>query len=264
MAEIGILGGSGFYELLDDADEHVVHTPYGPASDAVVTGTFHGREVAFLPRHGRGHRIPPHRINYRANLWALKETGITRLISPCAVGSLQSDVPPGTLVVLDQVVDRTDSRVDTYFDGPQVMHVSLADPYCPELREEANATLTDLAIDRRDTGTLVVVDGPRFSTRAESRWFSSLGWTVIGMTQYPEVSLARELELCFLGIALVTDFDAGLEDDPGVEPVSSQAVMEVFAANLGNLKHALADLLPRIPQSRGCRCGSALADAAVH
>jgi 5'-methylthioadenosine phosphorylase len=157
VPEIGILGGSGLYELLEEADEQVVDTPYGPPSDTVVTGSFAGRNVAFLPRHGRGHPLPPHRINNRANLWALHALGVRRLISPCAVGSLQADIPPGTFVVLDQLVDRTTGRPDTFFDGPQVTHISFADPYCPELRSIAVATLADLDIPHRDGGTNVVI-----------------------------------------------------------------------------------------------------------
>lgn len=263
MAEIGILGGSGFYELLEGAEEVLVDTPYGPASDAVFTGTFEGREVAFLPRHGRGHRMPPHRINYRANLWALRSLGITRLIAPAAVGSLQPHLPPGTFVVLDQVVDRTRGRDDTYFEGPVVTHVSLADPYCQELRAAAVGSLADLDIPHGDGGTNVVIQGPRFSTRAESRWFTRMGWDVVGMTQYPEVALARELELCMLGIALVTDYDVGLEDDPDVTPVSSREVLETFQANLHQLRRLLTELVPRVPRERRCQCGSALQGARV-
>lgn len=263
MAEIAILGGSGFYELLDDADEVLLDTPYGPASDAVFTGTFEGREVAFLPRHGRGHRLPPHRINYRANLWALKSLGANCVIAPAAVGSLQPHLPPGTFVVLDQVVDRTRGRDDTYFDGPVVTHVSLADPYCPELRAAAVACLAEVGIPHHDGGANVVIQGPRFSTRAESRWFTRMGWEVVGMTQYPEVALARELELCMLGIALVTDYDVGLEDDPDVSPVSTHEVMETFQANLHQLRRLLTELVPRVPSERRCSCGTALGGARV-
>lgn len=267
-AEIGILGGSGFYELLTDAEEVRPDTPYGPPSDAVVVGVFGGRRVAFLPRHGRGHRIPPHRINYRANLWALKEMGITRLLAPCAVGSLRPDLAPGTFVVLEQLVDRTWGRADTFYDGSgsaggedRVTHVSLADPYCPQLREVATAALSDLSIPHEPAGTLVVIQGPRFSTKAESRWYAASGWDVIGMTQYPEIALARELALCPLGVALVTDYDAGLEDDPSIEPVSSAAVMEVFSANVGNLRRLLEQLVPALPLARSCRCGETLEGA---
>lgn len=263
MPEIGILGGSGLYELLEDADEQFVDTPYGPPSDKVVTGSFAGREVAFLPRHGRGHPLPPHRINNRANLWALHALGVRRLISPCAVGSLQADIAPGTFVALDQLIDRTSGRRDTFFDGPRVTHISFADPYCPELRSFAVAALSDLGIPHRDGGTNVVIQGPRFSTRAESRWFTSMGWHVVGMTQYPEIALARELECCAVGVALVTDFDVGLEHLPHVSPVSTTEILETFQANLSNLHRLLEELVPRIPRERSCRCGSALEGARV-
>ncbi|MGH3442886.1 MAG: S-methyl-5'-thioadenosine phosphorylase [Nitriliruptorales bacterium] len=267
-AEIGILGGSGFYEFLTDAEELRVDTPFGEPSDAVVVGTFGGRQVAFLPRHGRGHRTPPHRINYRANLWALKELGISRLLAPCAVGSLRADLPPGTFVVLDQLVDRTWGRPDTYFDGPgsaggdeRVTHVSLAEPYCSQLRDVAAASLAELGIAHELTGALVVIQGPRFATKAESRWFGRNGGDVIGMTQCPEIPLARELELCPLGIALVTDYDAGLEDEPDIEAVTSAAVLEVFQQNVGNLRRLLEHLVPALPVKRTCRCGHTLEGA---
>lgn len=262
-AEIGIFGGSGLYELLEDAEEQVVDTPYGPPSDVLTVGTFAGRRVAFLPRHGRGHRIPPHRINYRANLWAFRELGITRVISPHAVGSLQPDIPPGTFVVLDQFVDRTRGRADTFYDGPVVTHVSMADPYCPELRRVAVAALEELGLPHRDGGTIVVIQGPRFSTRAESRWFSSAGFHVVGMTQYPEVALARELAMCVVGVSMVTDFDVGLEGHPEVTPVTSAAVLEVFRRNIANVRELLRVMVARIPTERGCRCGSVLDDARI-
>lgn len=270
MAEIGIVGGSGFYELLEDAEEHTIETPFGPPSDQIVTGSFAGRQVAFVPRHGRGHPIPPHRINYRANLWALKQTGISRVLLPCAVGSLQADLDPGTFVVLDQFVDRTTGRAGTYYDGRfpadhdqagPVTHVSMADPYCPELRRLAAQELTAMGQPHLDRGTVVVIQGPRFSTRAESRWFSSAGWEVVGMTQVPEVPLARELALCAAGIAMVTDHDAGVEGE--VAAVTNREVMEVFAANIAHLKELLGRVIARIPGEPGCRCRFALDDAVM-
>ncbi len=260
---IGIFGGSGLYELLADADEHTIATPFGPPSDAVVTGSFGGVPVAFLPRHARGHSIPPHRINYRANVWALHELGVDRVIAPCAVGALQADLVPGTFVVLDQFVDRTRARVDTFHDGEPVTHVSMADPYCPQLRGLAATALTERGLAHRDDGTIVVINGPRFSTRAESRWFSSAGWDVVGMTQYPEIALVRELGMCALGIAMVTDLDAGLEADPAVAAVSTRAVMEVFAANVGNLRELLAEIVANTPDEPHIACRSVLDDAAL-
>lgn len=267
-AEIGIVGGSGFYELLRDADELRIDTPFGTPSDAVTVGEVGGRRVAFLPRHGRGHRLPPHRIDFRANLWALHSLGISRLISPSAVGSLQAELPPGTFVLLDQLVNRTWGRPDTFFDGPDapdgfrtVTHVSLADPYCPQLRRLAAERCAELGLEHREHGTCVVIQGPRFSTRAESRWYSAAGWDTIGMTQYPEVALARELQLCTLGVALVTDYDVGLAGRPEVEAVSSAAVLETFRANLTMLTRLLDALVPTVPAERTCPCGSALAGA---
>ena len=253
-AEIGIIGGSGFYSLADDLDEVEVATPYGPPSDPLMIGTVAGRRVAFLPRHGRDHRFPPHRINYRANLWALRSVGVRQVLAPCAVGGLRAHLGPGTLVLPDQLVDRTDGRVHTYYDEGAV-HVSMAEPYCPNGR----ATVLEVARTTRwspvDGGTLVVIEGPRFSTRAESRWFSANGWSVVGMTGYPEAVMARELALCYTAICLVTDLDAGQE--PG-EGVTHAEVLEVFARNVDRLKQLLLGAVPAMPTERTCSCGSAL------
>src|SRR5207253_3266479 len=227
-AEIGVFGGSGFYSFLDDAEDVTVDTPYGPTSDRFVVGEIGGKRVAFLPRHGRNHSLPPHAIPYRANLWAMKELGVKRVIGPCASGSLSKHLPPGTFVVCDQIVDRTSGRRDTFYDGPIVTHVGFADPYCPELRPLAAACGTGLGIPVREAGTGVVIQGPRFSTRAESAFYTGQGWHVIGMTQYPEVVLARELELCCLNISLVTDYDVGIE---GVPAVTTQEVIRVLQHN---------------------------------
>ena len=257
-AEIGLIGGSGFYRFLDDAHEVIVDTPYGPASDALAVGDVGGRRVAFLPRHGRGHSIPPHRIHYRANLWAFAELGVTRVLAPCAVGSLRGGLAPGTFVVCDQLVDRTSGRADTYFDGPQVTHVSLADPYCPELRALAVSCLEGLGLPFAASGTGVAIQGPRFSTRAESAFYTAQGWDVIGMTQYPEAALARERELCLLNLSLVTDYDVGLS---GMAPVTTAEVVATLRQNNERLRSLLAELIPQVPAARGCGCGSALADA---
>lgn len=254
MPDIGIFGGSGFYELFDEAEEHVVDTPYGAPSDPVVTGRLQGREVAFLPRHGKGHRFPPHRINYRANVWAMHELGVTRLLAPCAVGSLKPELEPGHVVVLDQFVDRTHSRPDTFHDAEPVVHTAMAEPYCDTLRAIASDQLEAMGRPHQDRGTIVVIQGPRFSTRAESRWFSSAGWDVVGMTQYPEVPLARELGMCVLGVAMVTDHDAGLEGHPDVEPVTHQRVLEVFAENVEHVKELVGRTAAHIPAERTCSC----------
>ena len=185
-AEIGVFGGSGFYSLLEDVREIKVDTPYGPPSDSFFLADVAGRGVAFLPRHGRKHTIPPHRINYRANVWAMRSLGVKAVISPCAAGSLQLRVKPGDFVVCDQFVDRTRTRPHTFYDGPIVTHLSSAETYDPTLRALAIATIRDHGIEVHERGTMVVIEGPRFSTKAESKWFSDAGWEVIGMTGYPE------------------------------------------------------------------------------
>ncbi len=246
---IGIFGGSGFYSLIDDARAVPVHTPYGAPSAPVVVGEIAGRRVGFMPRHGLRHELPPHTINYRANLWAMKELGATDVILPCAAGSLQASVKPGDFVICDQVVDRTSGRKDTFYDGPVTTHVSFADPYDEEMRRVAVDAARALGIDVHERGTVVVIQGPRFSTRAESRWFSSMGWEVINMTQYPEVILARELQMAALNISLITDYDVGLEGEPDVEPVSHAEVIEVFNANNAKLRDLLFAIVPKLPLS---------------
>ena len=247
--QVGIFGGSGFYELLDDAREVKVDTPYGEPSAPVVIGDIGSRAVGFMPRHGRDHELPPHRINYRANMWAMSQLGATDVILPCAAGSLQPTVAPGDFVIADQVIDRTRGRVDTFYDGPQTTHVSFADPYDEEMRRTAVATARRLGITVHERGTIVVIQGPRFSTKAESRWFSAMGWEVINMTQYPEVILARELEMAAVNISLITDYDVGLTDDPDVPPVSHEAVIEVFEANNAKLRELLFAVVPELPLS---------------
>lgn len=253
-AEIGVIGGSGFYSLLDGLDEVRVDTPYGPPSDPLMIGEVGDRRVAFLPRHGRDHRLPPHRVNYRANLWALRTVGVRQVLGPCAVGGLRPELGPGTLVVPDQLVDRTWGREQTFYDEGAV-HVSVADPYC------VNGRAVVLAAARRagwlpvDGGTMVVVQGPRFSTRAESRWFAGNGWSVVGMTGHPEATLARELALCYTSVAVVTDLDAGVEQGQGV---SHAEVLEVFARNVERLRSLLLSAIPALPVQRDCACSSAL------
>jgi 5'-methylthioadenosine phosphorylase len=256
QAEIGVIGGSGFYEFLAGAEEHTVSTPYGDPSDALVIGTVGGRSVAFLPRHGRGHRLPPHKINYRANIAALESVGVRQIVAPCAVGSLRADVPPGCLVVVDQLVDRTSGRTQTFYDGPETVHVSFADPYCATGRSLAISAAADHGFDHRDGGTLVVVEGPRFSTRAESRWYAAAGWSVIGMTGHPEAVLARERALCYTTLALVTDYDVGVEGQTA--PVTQEEVFRVFGANIDRLRGLLFDVIPGLPIESGCECARAL------
>ncbi len=258
-AEIGVFGGSGFYELLDNPREHKVNTPFGAPSSPVMLGEIGGRTVAFLPRHGKDHSLPPHMINYRANLWAMKDLGVSQIIGPNACGSLQAHVEPGHFVICDQFVDRTWGRKDTFYDGPITTHVSAADPYCPVMREIAVEKSKELGITVHPRGTVVVIQGPRFSTRAESQWFAAQGWEVINMTQYPECYLARELEICYCNISLITDHDAGAE---GAVPVTNDEVVRVFNENNQKVKDLLYAVIPALPGVRECACASALDGAA--
>lgn len=258
-ADIGVFGGSGFYELLDNPREFKMNTPYGAPSSPVMIGEIGGKTVAFLPRHGKDHSLPPHMINYRANVWAMKELGVARIIGPNACGSLQKEVEPGHFVICDQFVDRTSGRKDTFYDGPITTHVSSADPYCPTMRQVAVDCSKELGITVHPTGTVVVIQGPRFSTRAESKWFASQGWEVINMTQYPECYLARELEICYCNISLITDHDAGAE---GAEPVTNDEVVRVFNENNQKVKDLLYAMVPRLPEERACICATALEAAA--
>jgi len=260
-AEIGIFGGSGFYSLLEDAQELTVDTPYGSPTAPLTLGEIEGRRVAFLPRHGLKHEYPPHRINYRANISAFKQLGVSRVLGPCAAGSLKADVTPGSFVLCDQLVDSTRHREDSFYDGPETTHISFADPYCPELRKVTYDVAAGLGIDVRERGTVVVIEGPRFSTRAESKWFQRQGWEVINMTQYPEALLAREMEMCYLNISLITDYDVGLEDDPNVKPVTHEEVIRVFNENNEKLKRLLFALIPQIPSKPSCTCQRALEGA---
>src|SRR6266851_387515 len=216
-------------------------------SDPIVTGEVAGRMVAFLPRHGRDHRFPPHRIPYRANMWALRSLGVRQVIAPSAVGSLTPSYGPGTLVVPDQLVDRTSGRAQTYYDEGGAVHVAFADPYCPAVRSQAIATAREFGWVPAGSGTLVVIEGPRFSTRAESLWFAAQGWTLVGMTGHPEAVLARELAMCYAPLALVTDTDAGVEEGEGV---TQAEVFEVFAANIARLRDLVAMIIAALPADR--------------
>lgn len=261
---IGIFGGSGLYRLLDQVEEVAVDTPYGPPSARIRVGEIDGAAVAFMPRHGDDHSLPPHRINYRANVWAMKQVGARRILGPCACGSLKAELAPGTFVVCDQFVDRTRAREDTFYDGPQTTHVSAADPYCQGLREVLLATASDLGIPAVDGGTAVVIEGPRFSTRAESRWFAAAGWDVVNMTQYPEAWLARELELCYATVALVTDYDAGLDGRGDVPAVSAGEAFAVFGQNLEKLRSLLFAVVPKVGPQPEDACRTALSSAIAH
>lgn len=257
QAKIGVIGGSGLYSLGEVEEELWPHTPYGRPSDSVSLTRVGGTLVAFLPRHGRGHTVPPHQINYRANLFALASVGVERVVGPCAVGSLKAGLEPGSVVICDQFFDRTRGRQDTFFDGPEVKHLSAAEPYCPELRPLAAQAAAQAGFSVSPAGTVVVVQGPRFSTRAESRWFAQMGADVVGMTQYPEVVLARELGMCYVTLAVVTDYDAGLAERPDVAPVTHEEVVAAFARSHEKLVQALQLLVAAVPAERSCSCGAA-------
>jgi 5'-methylthioadenosine phosphorylase len=256
-AEIGVFGGSGFYQFLDDVTEVEVDTPYGPAASPVHVGSVDDRRVAFLPRHGADHQFPPHRINYRANLWAMRALGVRQILGPCAVGSLNRELGPGTIVIPDQLVDRTSGRTQTYYDAGGV-HVSFADPYCAHggaaaLKAAATATAGERA---HAGGAMVVIEGPRFSTRAESQWYAAAGWTLVNMTGHPEAVLARELGLCYTSLALVTDLDAGIDAS---ESVTHTEVLAVFARNIERLRALVLETVRLLPaENTDCACAHAL------
>jgi 5'-methylthioadenosine phosphorylase len=260
-AELGVFGGSGFYKFVKGGRRVPIRTPYGKPSAAVMISEIEGRNVAFLPRHGVRHELPPHMVPYRANLFSFKKLGVERIIAPSAVGSLKAEIGPGDLVFCDQFVNFTTGRKDTFYDGPLTTHVSTASPYCPQMRRTAAEAAQALGLRFHEAGTVVVIQGPRFSTKAESRFFSRQGWDVINMTQYPEVVLAREQEMCFLNVSLVTDYDAGLEGDPTVRAVSHEEVIKVFNRNLENLRRLIVEIIKRLPKERDCECGSALEHA---
>jgi 5'-methylthioadenosine phosphorylase len=243
------------YEFLDDADEIVVDTPFGAPSGPLTIGEVAGRRVAFVPRHGRDHQFPPHRIPYRANLWALRSVGVEQVLAPSAVGSLTLSYEPGTLAVPDQLVDRTTGRSQTFYDEGAAVHVQFADPYCPVGRASAVAAARASGWEPVATATLVIIEGPRFSTRAESRWYAAQGWTLIGMTGHPEAVLARELALCYTTLALVTDTDAGIEEGEGV---TQAEVFRVFGENIGRLRKVLVKVIEDLPTERDCPCPHAL------
>jgi len=254
-ADIGVFGGSGFYSFLENIKEIEIDTPYGKPSGNIAIADFEGKKVAFLPRHGKMHQYPPHMVPYRANLFAMKELGVSKIIAPTASGSLQSYIKPGDFVICDQFVDRTWGRKDTYFDGPDTRHVSPAHPYCPELRKIAIEAGNKLGITIHEKGTVVVIQGPRFSTVSESRWFSRMGWEVINMTQYPECFLARELGICYVNIALITDYDAGLEGRSDIQPVTHSEVIKVFEKNNMILKSMLFEIIRNTEISQNqCIC----------
>lgn len=260
-AEIGVFGGSGFYSLCEGLEFIKMETPYGAPSDKIAVGEIAGRSVAFLPRHGKNHQYPPHVIPYRANAWAMKELGVTRIIGPTCVGSLQATVKPGDFVICDQFIDRTSGRADTFYDGPVTTHISSADPYCPTMRKMAVETGRRQGITMHDGGVCVVIQGPRFSTRAESSWFTRMGWHVVNMTQYPECVLALEQEICYVNIALVTDYDAGVVASG--EAVSAEDILSVLASNNDRVRDLIIAMIESMPDTRDCPCASALKFARI-
>jgi 5'-methylthioadenosine phosphorylase len=251
-AEIGVIGGSGFYAFLENAREVVVETPFGEPSEPPLVGEVAGRRVAFLPRHGRDHRFPPHRVNYRANLWALRAIGVRQVLGPCAVGSMRTEWGPGSLVIPDQLIDRTWGRGHSVYDGiGPVVHTSFADPYCPRGRQSAFSAAAATGWPAEPDGTLVVINGPRFSTRAESRWHAAAGGDVVGMTGAPEASIARELALCYTSLAVVTDHDAGIDLGQGV---THAEVLATFGASIDKLKAVVAAAIAGLPNDDDCSC----------
>lgn len=253
-ADVGVFGGSGFYELHPDAEEVVVPTPYGDPAAPVTIATVAGRRVAFLPRHGREHQFAAHRVPFRANVWALASLGVHSIVAPCSVGSLQPHLHPGELVVVDQLVDRTWGRPDTFHDvggpGPDglvpgpVHHQSFAEPYDPAVRAVLVEAGRHIGATVHDGGTMVVINGPRFSTRAESRWYREMGWSVVNMTGYPEAVLAAELGVPYAAVALVTDYDAGVD---GHEPVTLEAVFAVMRENVATVRALIEAAVPHLP-----------------
>ncbi len=255
--KIGIIGGSGVYGVFTPKKSVKVHTPYGLPSGNVEIGEIKGVEVAFIPRHGKGHYIPPHDVNYRANIYALHSLGVERIIGITAVGSLKEEYKPGDIVIPDQYIDFTKKREYTFYDGPKVVHISMADPFCPELRKVFSEVSNSLGFRTHDKGTYVCIEGPRFSTRAESRMFRQFA-DIIGMTLVPEAQLARELEICYVNISTITDYDVWAE-----KPVTTEEVLRVMKENEEKVKKILEDGVPRIPEKRNCPCKDALKGAVI-
>ena len=258
-APIGIIGGTGVYDAsrISDVRSVNVDTPYGAPSAAITLGLLQETPIAFLPRHGKGHAIPPHSINYRANVWALHHLGVRRIVSPSAVGSLKEEYKPGHFVFPDQFIDQTKTRDYTFYDEGKTVHVSLADPFCPTLRDHFSVQARALELPVHDRGTYVCIEGPRFSTRSESRMFRQFA-EIIGMTACPEAQLAREMEICYLSIAMVTDYDVWAE-----KPVDVPEILKTLEENQSKSQSLLAQAIPTIPEARVCICATALEGAEV-
>ncbi|MCL6550389.1 MAG: S-methyl-5'-thioadenosine phosphorylase [Acidothermus cellulolyticus] len=251
-AVIGVLGGTGLYELLDDAQPAAIDTPFGASSEPPLIGKIAGRAVAFIPRHGKDHRFPPHLVPYQANIWALHALGVRQILAVAAVGSLREEIGVGRLVIPDQVVDRTYGRPQTYFDRVGgVFHAPFADPYCPVGRRTVIDAARRHGWEPVETGTLVVVEGPRFSSRAESRFHAAQGWSIVGMTGQPEAALARELGLCYTAVALVTDVDAGIREGEGV---TEAEVIAQFTRSVERIRTTIATAIELLPERPECDC----------
>ncbi len=258
---IGIFGGSGFYSLLEGAEQREMITLYGRPSSKITIGKIDGMDVAFIARHGEKHQYPPHKIPYKANIWAFKDLGVKRIIAPSAVGSLKKNIAPGEFLVPDQFVNMTHGRDDSFYHDKAV-HISSAEPYCPELRQLIIEQGKNNGLKIHEKGTAVIINGPRFASRAESDFFRSLG-DIINMTQYPEMVLAREQEICYANISLITDYDSGLKDDPSIRPVTIEEVLRVLNENNEKIKKLLFDIIPKISGERSCVCASALEGAKI-
>jgi 5'-methylthioadenosine phosphorylase len=262
QAEIGIIGGSGLYSMpgLTDIRETALETPFGAPSDPYVLGTLQGRKVAFLARHGRGHRILPSELKFRANIHGFKQLGVERILSVSAVGSLKEEHKPMEFVIPDQFVDRTRHRVDTFFGDGIVAHIAFADPVCPQLSEAVAAACKKAKVVGKRGGTYLCMEGPQFSTKAESNLYRSWGMDVIGMTNLQEAKLAREAELCYVTVAMVTDYDCW---HPHHDSVTIDQIIGVLTKNAENACNVVREAVAAMPKERGCKCGSALAHAIV-
>lgn len=259
-ATIGVIGGSGLYDIegLKEIEEHDVSTPFGKPSDPIVVGTLEGRRVAFLPRHGRGHRILPSEVNVRANIYALKSLGVERIIAVNACGSMKEEIAPSDIVIPDQIIDRTKGRDSTFFGNGLVVHVSFAEPFCAELSEVLFEAAEAVGAKVHKGGTYVCIEGPRFSSKAESKMHRLWDVDIIGMTAIPEAVLAREAEICYASLALSTDYDVWHETEA---PVTAEMVVQTILKNVETAKNAIKEVVPRVPSERGCDCATALSVA---
>jgi len=257
-AEIGIFGGTGIYDsgMLQNSKEITIDTPYGQTSDSITIGEFNGKKIAFMPRHGKKHTIPPHMINYRANIWAFKELGVKRIVAPSAVGSLKENFQPGNFALPTQFLDFTKSRETSFSENGRVIHISAAEPFCPELQKAIIDSAENQDVTLHENCTYVCIEGPRFSTKAESKFFKSTGADIIGMTLVPECQLAREAQICYVSVSTITDYDVWAE-----KPVTAKEVLETLSKNVEKTKELLRVLIDKIPETKSCNCEKALSEA---